>query len=233
MFSFTSMEEKMDASINQTRGPRTFRLFGQNYHQIGSLLPPEGSTSKFTQLYIYDIENEVSNRINAVGRGQDVNKLHVEIVVDLKQMLDDDNVLVKTFRMVRDRFQENDCSNVKLKLIGKRGTDGRRYNLPTIPEVAALVVGDINVSRFDRDIIIETQSGQLQRINELNATYLGLQYPLLFPYGEDGYKEDISLSSGDKGRQRVSMHEFFSYRIQERKGEAPTIVASRRLFSNF
>ncbi|KAM3204249.1 hypothetical protein P3L10_027658 [Capsicum annuum] len=93
--------------------------------------------------------------------------------------------------MVRDRFQENDCSNVKLKLIGKRGTDGRRYNLPTIPEVAALVVGDINVSRFDRDIIIETQSGQLQRINELNATYLGLQYPLLFSYGEDGYKEDI------------------------------------------
>ncbi|KAM3265154.1 hypothetical protein P3L10_002148 [Capsicum annuum] len=155
------MGGKVDASINQTRGPRIFRLFGQNYHQIGSLLPPEGSTPKFAQLYIYDTENEVSNRINAVSRGQDANKLHVEIITDLKQMLDDNNVLAKTFRMVRERFQENDCSNVKLKLIGKRGTNGRRYNLPTIPEVATLVVGGIDVSRYDRDIIIEIQSGQL------------------------------------------------------------------------
>ncbi|XP_070008699.1 uncharacterized protein [Nicotiana sylvestris] len=169
-------------------------------------------------------------------RGEDINKLHAEIVSDLKQMLDDNNVLAKTFRMVRDRFQENIDSNVKLRLIGKRSTDGRRYNLPTIPEVAALVVGDFEVSGSDRDIIIETQSGQLQRINELNAAYLGLQYPLLFPYGEDGYREDIPLSHGDessRGRQCVSMREFFAYRIQERKDEVPTIVSSGRLFQQF
>ncbi|KAM3235662.1 hypothetical protein P3L10_015699 [Capsicum annuum] len=163
------MGGKVDASINQTRGTRTFRLFGQNYHQIGSLLPSEGSTSKFAQLYIYDTENEFANRISAVSRREDINKLHAEIIADLKQMLDDNNVLARTFRMVTNKFQENNSSNVKLKLIGKRGTDGRRYNLPTIPEVAALVVGDFDVSRSNRDIIIETQSGQLQRINELNA----------------------------------------------------------------
>lgn len=54
MFAFTSMGGKIDASINRRQGWRTFRLFGQNYHQIGSLLPPEGSTPKFAQLYIYD-----------------------------------------------------------------------------------------------------------------------------------------------------------------------------------
>ncbi|XP_047267573.1 ATP-dependent DNA helicase PIF1-like [Capsicum annuum] len=150
------MGGKVDASINQTRGPRIFRLFGQNYHQIGSLLPPEGSTPKFAQLYIYDTENEVSNRINAVSRGQDANKLHVEIITDLKQMLDDNNVLAKTFRMVRERFQENDCSNVKLKLIGKRGTNGRRYNLPTIPEVATLVVGG--------DIVLNVESSGIESL---------------------------------------------------------------------
>ncbi|OIT04231.1 hypothetical protein A4A49_65278, partial [Nicotiana attenuata] len=132
----------VDVSINQKRGPRTFRLCGQNYHQIGSLLPPKGSTPKFAQLFICDTENEVTNRINAISHGQDIKKIHAQIVSDLKQMLDDNNILAKTFRMVRDRFQENIDSNVKLRLIGKRGTDGRRYNLPTIPEVAALVVGD-------------------------------------------------------------------------------------------
>ncbi|KAG5610821.1 hypothetical protein H5410_022102, partial [Solanum commersonii] len=236
MFSFTSMGGKVDVSINQTRGPRTFRLFGQNYHQIGSLLPPEGSTPKFAQLYIYDTENEVANRISAVSCGQDVNKLHAEIVADLKQMLDDNNVLAKTFRMVRDRFQENNNSNVKLKLIGKRGTDGRRYNLPTIPEVAALVVGDFDVSGCDRDIVIETQSGQLQRINELNAAYLALQYPLLFPYGEDGYREDILLSTCDESsgkRQYLRSGEIYYLRLLLNVIKGPTSYEELRRINNY
>ncbi|XP_060210573.1 uncharacterized protein LOC132637510 [Lycium barbarum] len=180
MFSFTSMGGKVDVSVNQTRGPRTFKLSGQNYHQIGSLLPPEGSIPKFAQLYIYDTKNEMQNRMHAMSHGQNGNKLHAEIVDDLKKMLDDHNVLANTFRMVRDRFQEDRRSNVRLRLIGKRSTDGRRYNLPTVSEVAALVVGDFELSRCDRDIIIDTQSRQLQRINDLNAAYLSLQYPLLF-----------------------------------------------------
>ncbi|OIT07741.1 hypothetical protein A4A49_63057, partial [Nicotiana attenuata] len=142
MFSFTSMGGKIDVSVNQTKGPRTFRLFGQNYHQIGSLLPPDGSTPKFAQLYIYDTENEVDNRIQAIRRGESNNQLHAEIVNDLKQMLDEHNVLAKSFRMVRDQFQVDRSSNVRLRLIGKRGSDGRRYNLPTVSEVASLVVGD-------------------------------------------------------------------------------------------
>ncbi|KAM3221062.1 hypothetical protein P3L10_020330 [Capsicum annuum] len=207
------MGRKVDSSVNQSRGPRTFKLSGQNYHRIGSLLPLEGSILKFAQLYIYDTDNEVQNRIHAVSRGHDINKLHVVIVSDLKQMLDSHNVLAKTFR----------SSKVRLRLIGKRGTDGRRYNLPTVSEVATLVVGDFEPSRSDRDIIIESHSGQLQRINELNATYLSLQYPLLFPYGEDGYREDISITTTDdktpQGRRYVSCREYFAYTIQDRNDE--------------
>ncbi|KAM3362668.1 hypothetical protein P3S68_017522 [Capsicum galapagoense] len=93
--------------------------------------------------------------------------------------------------MVRERFQEDTHSNVRLRLIGKRNYAGRRYNLLSILEVAALVVGDFEVSRYDRDIVLETQTRQLQRINELNVAYLSLQYPLLFSYSEDEYREDI------------------------------------------
>nr|XP_016495443.1 PREDICTED: uncharacterized protein LOC107814527 [Nicotiana tabacum] len=191
------MGGKVDFSVNKTKGPRTFRLYGQNYHQIGSLLPPEGSSPKFAQLYIYDTENEVENRISPISRGEMNNQLHAEIGNELKQMLDDKNILAKSFRMVRDQFQTDRTSNVRLRLIGKRGSDGRRYNLPTVSEVAALIVGDFEQTRSDRDIIVESQSGQLQRVNELNAAYLGLQYPLLFPYGEDGYREDIPLNDID------------------------------------
>uniref|UniRef100_A0A1U7WS63 Uncharacterized protein LOC104230347 n=1 Tax=Nicotiana sylvestris TaxID=4096 RepID=A0A1U7WS63_NICSY len=150
------------------------------------------------------------------------NELHAEIVNDLKQMLDDNNVLAKSLRMVRDQFQEDRTSNVRLRLIGKRGSDGRIYNLPTVSEVAALIVGDFEQTKSNRNIIVESQSGQLQRINEFNASYLGLQYPLLFPYGEDGYREDIPLNNindSTGGRKCVSMREYLSYKIQKRKDE--------------
>ncbi|KAM3290276.1 hypothetical protein P3S67_018565 [Capsicum chacoense] len=64
------MGGKVDASVYQSKGPRTFRLFGQNHHKIGSLLPTEGSSPRFAQLYIYDTENEVDNRIQAISRGE-------------------------------------------------------------------------------------------------------------------------------------------------------------------
>lgn len=66
MFSFTSMGGEIEWSINDGSSPPTFCLHGQNYHLIGDLLPTEGSTPKFGQLYIYDTENEVANRIMAI-----------------------------------------------------------------------------------------------------------------------------------------------------------------------
>lgn len=66
MFSFTSLGEKIETSINTGSGPYTFLLHGQNYHLLGSLLPEERSRQSFSQLYIYDTENEVDNRIYAV-----------------------------------------------------------------------------------------------------------------------------------------------------------------------
>ncbi|KAM7526438.1 hypothetical protein LguiA_016340 [Lonicera macranthoides] len=66
MFCFTSMGGKIDASLNRGGSPPVFRLHRQNYHMIGSLLPPEGAVPKFAQLYIYDTENEVMNMIRSV-----------------------------------------------------------------------------------------------------------------------------------------------------------------------
>nr|XP_029145225.1 uncharacterized protein LOC112718243 [Arachis hypogaea] len=217
MFQFTSMGAKIDRGINTSRGPPTFILCGENYHLIGSLIPPEGN--------------------NAKCRGEDNKNIDEDIVRDLKKMLDEKNVLVKAFRMVRDSMGKESNSTIKLRLLGKRGKDGRRYNLPSTDEVAALIVGDFDIDKTDRDIVVETQSERLQRINQLNPAYLGLQYPLLFPYGEDGYKEDIPLNkrhhNRGKGRQEVSMREFFAFRIQERLADGSPLLYSRRLFQQF
>ena len=67
MFSFTSIGAKIHSSINDGCGPPQFILSGQNYHRIGSLLPDKGSSPKFAQLYIYDTENETTNKLVTLG----------------------------------------------------------------------------------------------------------------------------------------------------------------------
>ncbi|KAL5141792.1 hypothetical protein HKD37_09G025074 [Glycine soja] len=96
------------------------------------------------------------------------------IVSALIQMLDDHNVHAKSFRMARDRLTDSQLDNVKLRLIAGREKDGRTNNLPNVFEVAALIVGDFDADSR-RDIIVETQNRELQRIHELHSSYLGLQ----------------------------------------------------------
>lgn len=63
MFAFTSIGGKVESSLNNGGGPPQFVLSGQNYHRIGTLLPQAGQSPKFAQLYIYDTQNENSNRM--------------------------------------------------------------------------------------------------------------------------------------------------------------------------
>ncbi|KAL4314242.1 hypothetical protein AHAS_Ahas15G0065500 [Arachis hypogaea] len=93
-------------------------------------------------------------------------------------MLDKYNSLAKNFCYARDRYQQEICTNIKFKLISKRTTDGRTYNLPSASEVAALIVSDVEQLSKDKDIIIESQSRKLQRIDVFHPSYLALQYPL-------------------------------------------------------
>lgn len=62
MLAFTSM-----GRVNDGRGSYVFRISGSNYHRIGSLLPEPGTGPKFAQLYIYDTNNETSNRLHVMG----------------------------------------------------------------------------------------------------------------------------------------------------------------------
>lgn len=155
---------------------------------------------------------------------------------DLKNMLDEYNPLAKSFRMARERIESSNDKPWVMTLIEKRETDGRMYNLPTVPEVAALIPGDINVEFEQRDIVLQERDGSLQRISELHPSYLALQYPLLFPYGEDGYRLGIlhrDASSTTRQRVKLTMREFFAYRIQERLCESRTIFYCRRLYQQF
>jgi len=163
--------------------------------------------------------------------------IDVTIVRDLKEMINEHNPVAKAYRMARDNIEDKSRTNLKLKLIYSRETDARRYNLPTTSEVAALIVDDMEAHTDLRDIVIETKDHVLKRISEIHPLYLPLQYPLLFPYGEDGFRIDIELSDeGDNSsrkRFKCSMREFFAFRIQERPAEESLLMSCMKLFQQF
>ncbi|XP_022023935.2 uncharacterized protein LOC110924208 [Helianthus annuus] len=223
MFSFTSMVGgKVDTEINKGNAPFVYRISGQNAHSMGSLLPKHGAQPKFSQLYIYDTENELANRELLFSDSSSkasirAKELDVKFIKFITNMLDSTNMLVKTYRM-RDR-------------------DGRTYNLSTCSEVAALIVDEPDLKIESRDIIVEMRSGDLKRISELHPSYLALQYPILFLYGDDGYRINISHRdfgpNTKKTRPTCTMRELFAYRIQDRHNKFSLILNARRLFQQF
>ena len=52
-FAFTSVGTKIDESMARG-GVYRYRLQGELHHRMGSLLPSEGETPKFAQMYIHD-----------------------------------------------------------------------------------------------------------------------------------------------------------------------------------
>ncbi|RYR14014.1 uncharacterized protein [Arachis hypogaea] len=235
MFAFTSLGGKVPDSVNDGSGPPQFIITGQNYHRIRSLLPDPGQKPKFVQLYIYDTQHEIMHR---QGIFRQTSEIDQELITELLKMIDTHNVIAQSFRRVREFYQCHPSEIFSLKLYSHRKVDRRTYNTPSCDEVAALIVGDFDSSDHGRDIIVRSTVGQLQRIYETHALYWPLQYPLLFPYGEDSYQLNIPYRGQVGGyvpgrRTRVSLREFICFRLQIREQEDGIIHKCRRLFQQF
>lgn len=140
MFAFTSMGGKVDKSIYRGRGPYCFKMQGQNSYMVESLVLVDENIPKLCQLYIYDTENEIENRINALGGNTD--GVDPDIVDCLLTMLDQNNKLVQYFRMARDSFENKDLEDFKLVLISSSSTSGRPDHIGPSNEIASFIVSN-------------------------------------------------------------------------------------------
>jgi len=164
-------------------------------------------------------------------------ELRKEIIDAVIKLLNSVNPYVEHLRTARDRFNANPDETLHMRIVSKRETDGRVYNVPTISEVAMLIPGDFTIDMSCRDIIVEEKSGKLQRISEILPCYLPLQYPLLFPYGEDGFRTRIEKHQTGAGKEKknkfISIRQWFAFRIHERKHEKHIFLRSKSLWQQF
>jgi hypothetical protein len=127
-----------------------------------------------------------------------------------------------------------------MRIVTSRTQDPRIYNTLTADEVAAILIGDGSENAAQRDIVLRTSSGGLQYINELHPSYMPLQYPLLFPQGEDGWHPNIPksndtfvLGANNTENGKVTQAEFFGFHMQSRTGESQSLLRGGRLLQQY
>ncbi|KAL7607546.1 hypothetical protein Lser_V15G15147 [Lactuca serriola] len=226
----TSFGAKVDDEINKGRGPYVFKIFGQIFHRIGSFCSDDSSYPRFLQLYMCDDENEISNRLRSFHTNGDV-VFSVDVINSLSRMLDTHNEYVCTFKTARDMAESMCLDSYGVCLFNN--VPDRRYGPPAPGTLGCIVCGD-NVIGVVYDIVIYSKSGLPQQVSKLHPTYMPLQYPLLFPYGEDGWSPKMCIRGGSASEERsLTNNMYYSYQIHERRGVYSLILHAQRLFQQY
>ncbi|XP_074363854.1 uncharacterized protein LOC141704500 [Apium graveolens] len=235
------LEEGM-IQLNPDRNKRRSKRFiPEEYSSLGA--PSEicskcndSETPKFCQLYIYDTANGVSNRLRWVNPG-DQTSVDSDVVQGLITMLDETNELVHKFRQQRDRFESGEIIDLEVTLKVSRAENGRENHVGPSDEVAGIIVGDTEDTCGFRDIVIDDKIEGLVRASYVHPKLMAVQYPLLFPRGEDGFHPRIKFIKGAENATRsrgyLSMKDYYQYTLHVRSNEGMTPRLGGRLFQQY
>jgi hypothetical protein len=206
----------------------TFKIQGQVYHRLGSLLPAPNTNHQFLQIYFMGDEQRQAEQRSSIFSGTDL-----AVILDLQRMLHQHNAYVNIFKTALQRMPSDEYRIVIRADKTPAGEHERRFNAPTANEVAVVIVGN----EFDRrDIILHKRDDQLQRVVETHRSYDALQYPLIFWEGEDGYHfliKQIDPRTGAPTAKKVSAMDFYAYRLMVRNKSMNHILRCRQLFHQF
>ncbi|UYV75648.1 hypothetical protein LAZ67_13000844 [Cordylochernes scorpioides] len=235
--AFASMGAQVDVFSGQ--GPFCYRIHGQIYHLTGPLHPHGNRAPSYAQLYILDSEAANNTRI-AASRPLEC---HPGILTLLDSVLRRVNPYTSAYRQMhqvelaeehRARIENRQMCQVQMLIRQNHCRDLRRYNAPSVSEVAAIFVDQDGHVPSNRDIAVFPHDCGLVRISPLNPNCDPMTYPLLFPAGDPGWaigilhEENMRTST----RNHVTMLQFYSYRLAIRPGFSP-IHYGRRLFQQY
>ncbi|XP_055924693.1 uncharacterized protein LOC129956776 [Argiope bruennichi] len=220
-----------DLASNGRNFETTFKVQGQVYHKIGSLLPMPDDDPKFLQIYFMGNREE---RVTARCQYNFIDQAEERgIVILLENFLDDQNQLIRLFKRVSPRLQ-NDNYQIVIKADKvPLGEHAGRFNAPTVDEVAVIMVGD-PVDK--RAIKITRRDNTVSTISDLRRSYDALQYPLIFWQGQDEYHLNIKQcnpNTGAEGDKKVSSMNYYAHRLMVRLNQNNYILRYRQLFHQY
>jgi hypothetical protein len=127
-FALTSFGVKYDKNLcRRNKRIYTFKVQGQVYHYINDLLPLDGHLS-YLQLYFYDTEHEIENRLHDSDR---LNPSILRKTLDILRV----NPYCSFFYTLRN---VSNLENYQIHIRSDAALDQRVYNAPSSSQVAAI-----------------------------------------------------------------------------------------------
>ncbi|KAJ7588758.1 hypothetical protein C8J56DRAFT_1049677 [Mycena floridula] len=163
--AMTSVGVQVDHAVTNASGPYCFRIHGELSHQIAPLMPREGSTASYAQLYIHDpaeanrIRNEHNNQNNIDPT------VHSAIFAELQNTLHATHPYIPLFKQAFQILREKPAhlhKDVQVRLRLTEDNDAHRYNLPTVDEIAAVIPGSGEEKIYNgHEILLRLNGGGL------------------------------------------------------------------------
>ena len=211
--------------------PRPFKMSGSMYHLTPHIFPDSIEKPKFSQIYVYDLENEVDNRLHCIREKDRINR---EILQQIQNELKDCNYYVKKYKSAAEIFQANPNQNLKMvfKSKGSMGAKKKNY-MPQINDVVVIAPGD---QTEPRDIILyrsrqfSPEGYDAVRINELHKAYDPTAYALILPHGDDGFCIPPPIKEDGKN---MSVNDFYVFHLMVRSSSFNTLHRCGRLYQEY
>ena len=244
--AFTSFTTKEKDNVVTGGGPWVWKSGYTIYHRVATLIPHAVDNPKYAQLYFYDPHDALDHCMNEnEGVNQDTMEYLQNTVLDNNRYK---FLYLHSFKILeRTAFRD-----IQLRLVADPTTDLRRYNAPSVDEIAVIVPGDQTRAHDPRDIILHDRQGGLHFIHDHHHAYAPLHYVLLFLFGTPGWtyglalernKDNTALQSDNEtapdnetdraNDKHVSQVQFYSYRLHTRTNEFPIILCGGRLLQQY
>lgn len=91
-----SSEAKLDESL--TNGVYNFKIHDTFYHRVGTLAPSPGQTAKYAQIYIYDVDTAIQQRMRMPAN----QKCDEALMRELTLYLENVNPFVQSFKTMAE-----------------------------------------------------------------------------------------------------------------------------------
>ncbi|XP_011858618.1 PREDICTED: uncharacterized protein LOC105556155 [Vollenhovia emeryi] len=208
-----------------TLAPYCLKIHGQYHHLTSTAMRPgAGQAPRYAQLYFLDTEEAVHYRINnEANQGCDQALMKALSVFMVKN-----NKLAKTFKMMREVERDlnprgTEVPNLMLSFRNDPQQDQRRYNAPRANEIAVVFQNVDGEPPFERDIrIYNKNSNDVQQISILDRRCDSMCYPLLYPYGNDGWHSELKTNNPKYPGFKVTQMDYYAH-----------LLAPRAEFSHF
>ncbi|XP_021764733.1 uncharacterized protein LOC110729312 [Chenopodium quinoa] len=189
LFAFSSIRGITDSTTY--KGIYVFKMHGQIYHCVPDLLPNDNSP-KYLQLYFYDGQHEVQNRVKCFPEVR-------EDIIRILMKVTEKNPYARFFRSLKEIEIDE---NTQIVLNQTTVLDQRVYNAPLTDEVAVVWPDGVSSNEISTPhILVYWKSAQTHRIYHYYGCYNPLQYPLLFPHGECGWTQNFKKQIAVGNRQ--------------------------------